>query len=213
MSPIFSLLDDFIQKMSNPVYGMGENEDYAIKFGQLISNSEVIQTLEAEAKNLSSVDELSPYSWLWLLRWCRSRKIMLDANLLLELMKQWESIAVQALIIQVAISESGETPFEANSIENFPNEWLRKLLIMSIEVSAGRIEKIYKQETLINISFAQTLLFSLIQTDRQIARHAARTLLRHEWLGRQQLLESYRAQLSLLEADTRTLWIQQFGQG
>lgn len=102
MSEVLTLASDFIDKMSNPSYGIHVNEDYSLRFAKLIENNEFVGPLVTEIRRLRDVNTFSPYGWLWILNWARSKRINLNSTLLLDLTEKWSSISMQALVIEVA---------------------------------------------------------------------------------------------------------------
>src|SRR4026208_239719 len=102
MSDVLALSSDFIERMSNPAYGVSVNEDYSIRFGKMLTSDGFDDMLQHEARRLRNVDTLSSHGWLWLLDWAKSRNISLDDELLLDLTERWSSVFMQVSVIDLA---------------------------------------------------------------------------------------------------------------
>lgn len=214
MSPLFYLASDFIDRMTNPRYGTRENEEYTLKFAELLRDEGSDRILREEAGRISDVNTLTPYGWIWLLNWVRSAKIRLDEDLLSGLIEQWHSPIVMALIIDVATQASQqERSLRVLNIYQLGNEWLRALLTKCVTIpeneggegdsSNGKSEG-YREAP--DMSFAQNVLVALLQSGSIVSLNAAAAFLWHRWTGQGRLLEFFYQRLALLDEETRVLW-------
>jgi hypothetical protein len=197
MSPLFYLGSDFIDRMTNPRYGARENEEYALKFAELLKDEVAGRLLREEAEKISDVNTLPLYGWIWLLNWARSAEIKLNANLLSGLMEQWQSPVVMALIIDVATQpgQDGRSR-RVPDIDQLGNEWLRTLLEKCVVVPENEE------------SFAQNVLIALLQSGTDVSLDGAAALLQHRWTGGRRILEFFYQRLALVDEDTQAVWIQ-----
>ena len=101
MSEVLTLASEFIDRMSNPAYGIHINEEYSLRFANLLKSNEFEHRLEREVERINDTDTLSPYGWLWLLGWVKSRNVVLDDELLLRLTEKWASISMQVSAIEL----------------------------------------------------------------------------------------------------------------
>ena len=106
MSHVLALASEFIERMSNPAYGIKENEDYALRFGTLFKSEGFEDMLREEIAQINDTKILSPHGWLWLLSWARSKNVSLNDSLLLDLCKSQSSVFMQVLTIDVATRKS-----------------------------------------------------------------------------------------------------------
>jgi hypothetical protein len=211
MSPFFTLAYDFIERMSNPAYGIRVNEDHALRFATLLESEGGITRLENEAKELSSSDSLTPHGWLWLLTWTRAQRIELNQELLLTLADTWSSVFMQVLVIDVATMSAEERPRERGrvpvSLSNISNTFLRELLQRVTHI--GDLES---RREVIPTQRAENTLVALLQIDRDVTIAAASSLLHHEWRGKSALLEFYRTLRNGFDEDIAKIWDDRLGQ-
>ena len=223
MTEILTLAADFIERMSNPAYGVAVNEEYSLRFAQLLERERVAGLLNSEAREERDVNALTAHGWLWFLNWARGNDLEVNGDLLLDLSDRYSSVFMQVLIIDVATRnvESVRTGGVA-TVDDFGNDWLRALMIRSIrqepqpEVEEKRPfdgqERVERnEERPVRTGRAETSLLALLQVDRPITINAAATLLRHPWAGRDQLANFYRWRVSDLEAESREMWEERLG--
>lgn len=220
MSDLLFLASDYIERMANPVYGTSVNEDYALKFGTLLSKEGFEARLNEEIRTLTDRDALTSYGWLWLLSWVKSKDIELNEELLVELYEEWSSVLVRAEILDLATRNVDyvERLLPSLSIEQFPNSFLSRIMMRAIrpqeveettqpESQEWRsTEELPIQEDQPSTALAESTLVALIQVDTPITIDAARVLLTHKWDGHQQLLEFFWAIYEALDPETHDEW-------
>ena len=67
MSGVLALVDDFIERMSNPAYGLSVNEEYAQRLSDAFAREGDRALLMAEVRRLEGVGALSMATWAWIL--------------------------------------------------------------------------------------------------------------------------------------------------
>lgn len=105
MSGILRLANEFIERMMNPAYGQVINDEYSMMLGDLLADGEDVERLLSEAHRLSRVDELSAYTWTWLLT-LPGTENQLSKELLLELGQQFQAPAFRVAVIDCALRGS-----------------------------------------------------------------------------------------------------------
>ena len=132
MKSILVLASDFLERMSNPAYGARLNEEYALRFAQLLEGErgELESRLGSEIRLLDDPEALTPHAWLWLISWARAKGVALDPKLALDLFSRWSSTALRAAIVEVATqSWEGDRRTAEPTIVEFPDRWLHSLLV------------------------------------------------------------------------------------
>ena len=205
MSGLLELARDYIERMSNPVYGLATNEEYSLRFGQLLRSEGFASQLRDDIRRLRDIDALTSYGWLWLLGWAKSRRIELSEDLLFELYSKWSSVFVKAEIIETATM--GATHAERSpmrrTLPQFPNRFLARLLSSATTSRDDAAEDVAPTE-----GEAAALLVALLQVASPLALEAASALLHHEWVGHISLVNAYWNLVDTLDADTREEWLQ-----
>lgn len=211
MSEILKLASEFIEHMSNPAYGILENEEYAMRFASLLTSEGFEEMLSREVPKLKDPGSLSPHGWFWLLNWARSKKLEFNDFLLLDLSEKLSSVFMQVILIDVATigwdywyrDEVHVTPIEA-----FDHPWLNKLLQGTTEIHE---REFFKPPNLgrgeIDIRRSEIVLVALMQVGSAITIDAARSLLNHKWQGQEQLVEFFWSLCNELDEETRKEWI------
>jgi hypothetical protein len=135
MTALLTLASEFIERMSNPAYGVLVNEDYTIRFAELFdSDGKFERTLKREAKSLTSTDALTPHGWMWLLAWARSQRLALNQTLLLEITDKWTSVSMQSLAIEIATqSVRWKRHAHIPTLYEFEHPFLRELLGRAVQ--------------------------------------------------------------------------------
>jgi hypothetical protein len=216
MSEILTLAADFIDRMSNPAHGIAVNEEYSLRFAQLLGQERTFSILRDEAARVRDVNTLSAHGWFWFLNWARGHELELNGELLLDLSDRWASVFMQVLIIDVATRNRRMRELgQARHVAEFQDEWLRQLLTRSViqeqrpperrnEPEEGHSE----EQVPVRMGRAETTLLALLQVGSDLTLAAAATLLAHPWPGRGRLREYYEWRLSDLEPETRAAWEQ-----
>lgn len=214
MNAFFTIAADFIDRMANPAHGVLVNQDYSIKFAELLDAEEdsLRSNLHREAKILDDAGVLTANGWLWFLTWARSESIPLRKDLLLRITQKWSSVFIQTLAIEIALENAEWSDKRASqSLFQFQNSFLRKLLIDAVKieepekgVDIDHPRTPHRDEPRMNR--VQSVLVSLLQIDSPITDSAAAALLRHEWRGQKQLLEFYESLMSGFDPDMREEW-------
>ena len=203
MSDVLTLASDFIDRMSNPGYGIRVNEDYSLRFANLLSSEGFDRLIQAEAGRLSDVNALSPHGWLWLLGWARAKDVSLNDKLLLDLAERWSNVFMQVSVIELATQRSDwDQRAEVTSLENFDHAWLRELMRRCTKWS--NMEQVKPEDY---TGRSERCLIALLQVGRDITLDAASSLLNHHWLGQATLLKFFWLRCDLLDEETRSIWI------
>jgi hypothetical protein len=215
MNALLTLASEFIERMSNPAYGVLVNEDYAIRFAEVLDSegSTFERTLKREAKSLTSTDALTAHGWMWLLSWARSRRLTLSNKLLLEITDKWTSVPMQSLAIEIATQTARwRQKAHVPSIYEFEHPFLRELLRRAVEPrrDESRDQVRIKDETPqlreIRTDRAESTLVALINVESNITLDAAAALLNHPWEGQHTLLFFYEYLQAGLDPETQKEW-------
>jgi hypothetical protein len=217
MSGLLSLARDYIERMANPVYGLAMNEEYSLRFAQLLETEGFESSLRREIEALHDADELTSNGWLWLFGWAKTRQIELEQELLLDLFNEWSSIVARCAIVDVAIHQYRPEVRMSRDLPlgEFPHPMLARMLRDATEVTEAREERIdrpssqlvYRRPTI----RAEDLLMVLLQVDDPITIAAASTLLRHRWEGHEQLNTYLRELATTWDNETRGVWSDALG--
>ncbi len=203
MSHILTLASDFIERMSNPAYGIKVNEDYSLRFATLLSSEGFDKMLREEAKEVTNPDTLTPHGWLWLLGWARSKDIELNPKLLLHLTQHWSSVFMQVLAIELATRRvEWERPNQTMSLEDFRNSWLKSLMYDCVAID----KKVHDEQNEIHTGQAENVLIALMQIGSDVTLDAASTLLNHNWPGQAKLLKFFWLRIEGLDEKTQKNW-------
>lgn len=204
MSQVLALASDFIERMSNPTYGISVNEDYSLRFAALLSSKGFDDLLRREIAQLRDPETLSPHSWLWLLSWARSKEISLDEKLLLHLTENLSSIFMQVATIDLATRRTDWMRRKSvASLQEFDHPWLSKLLRRCTEIHGKQDTKHVHVDT----RRSETVLIALMQVGSDITLDAASTLLNHPWIGQSVLLQFFWSLCNELDDETRDTWV------
>ncbi|WP_328323934.1 hypothetical protein OHA70_31990 [Kribbella sp. NBC_00382] len=214
MSGILRLANEFIERMMNPAYGQVINDEYSMMLGDLLADGEDVERLLSEAHRLSRVDELSAYTWTWLLT-LPGTENQLSKELLLELGQQFQAPAFRVAVIDCALRGSyrlaeGEGPHfdRVPTLDEIENPWLARLVLSTLpsvpdeapDAGAGTVDSSAYQD-------AENLLVALLTVDWQDCRLAAVALLNHEWAGRRELLSFFRSRTTAMDEESRARWL------
>ena len=189
MSGMLSLARDYMERMANPVYGFAVNEDYSLRFAQLLETEGFESSLRREIEELRDTEELTSNGWLWLIGWAKARRIELEEELLLDLFNEWSNISARCAIVDLAIHQYRPEVERSRvfPLGEFPHPFLARILRRATEVPAGQEARIDRPMPhpayWRSASRAEDLLVVLLQVDDPITIAAAATLLRHGWEG------------------------------
>jgi len=204
MSQVLALASEFIERMSNPAYGIRENEDYTMRFGALLASEGFDTMLRREVAQIKDPDSLSPHGWLWLLSWARSNEIPFDERLLLHLTENLSSVFMQVAAIDVATRRADWMPRKTVAqLHEFDHPWLAELLRRCTEVHR---EKDTGHDH-VDTRRSETVLIALMQVGSDITLDAASALLNHSWIGQSLLVEFFWSLCSELDDETRERWV------
>jgi hypothetical protein len=213
MSPLFTLVSDYIERMSNPIFGVAVNEDYTARFADLLGEQRMIPQLLEEAKNITDINTFTIHGWNWLLSWCLSDdQNYLSEKTLLNLISQWQSVSMMSKIIRVATLDASTPGKASRAIDEFPDQWLRELLQVCLYPNPGPDVKNYPEEKRgPNITFCLAVVLALMQVGTDLTIMAAATLLHSKWEGYDELLLRFNSRVELLDAETQVLWRDRLG--
>lgn len=213
MSTFLTIASDFIDRMSNPAYGVLVNEEYALRFAELLAEEGELQhTLRREAERLTNVHTLTAHGWVWFLGWAQSEGVRLSDNLLLEITERWTNVLIQSLAIETAVQDvEWERAANTALLVEFPNDFLRHLMIRAVE-PPRRIPKegmgpdALRHPDHIRTDRAEAVFVALLDVELDITLDAASALLNHRWEGQEELLQHYRHLASGVDPETRQQW-------
>jgi hypothetical protein len=204
MSHILTLASDFIERMSNPAYGIRENEEYSLRLGALLSSDGFDRMLIDEIKEITNPAALTPHGWLWLLNWARAREVRLNEKLLLQLSESFSSVFMQVAVIDIGTAHADwQSKNSVTSLKEFKHSWLSALLNRCVDVHEEKETKYHHIDT----RRSETVLVALMQVGRDITLDAASTLLNHRWFGQKQLVKFFWSICDELDTETHDIWI------
>ncbi len=203
MSHVLTLASVFIERMSNPAYGIKENEDYSFRLGDLLKSKDFESMLNEEITQISNPETLSPHGWLWLLSWARAKKISLDNSLLLDLCMSQSSVFMQVSIIDVATrqSEWEQMPNDIH-LKEFKHKWLANLMHRCTDVHHEKESEFEYIDT----RRSEMILVALMQVGSDITIDAAKALLHHQWIGHNSLDKYFRSLCGEMDEETKNIW-------
>jgi hypothetical protein len=205
MTDFFVLAADYIEKMSNPAYGVVQNDDYALRFGKLLDSEGFLLRLRREVERLDDPDVLTSHGWLWLLGWTRANGLRLDQALMRRLFHRWTSPFLKVAVLDVATRRDDSRRQRSHRVplDAFPHPLLRHLLLDSVVSPSEELQQPEASE----FTEPAVLLVALLQTGTPLSIDAASSLLRYEWTGQRALLESFWQLCDTLDDDTRSVWL------
>jgi len=213
MTEILSLAADFIERMSNPAYGLAVNEEYSFRFAHLSDDDGVDGLLRHEAERVRDAGALSAHGWIWFLNWARANDVALGGDLLLDLMDRWASVFMHVVIIDAA-TRYAQWPERRRGVfhpAEFPDDWLRETMMRALRQERPEIGEKNRDLALEppRTERAENLLIALMQVDRPITQDAAAALVNHSWAGQPRLAEFLLSRLKPMDRETRRLWAKQ----
>ena len=135
MSGLLTLARDYLDRMANPVYGFATNEDYALRFAQLLGTDGFEDRLRNEIQELRDREAFTSNGWLWLIGWARSRRIDLSEDLLLELFWEWSSVPARCAVVDLATYRFEKDLRADVTLGDFPNRFLAVIMRDATEIS------------------------------------------------------------------------------
>jgi hypothetical protein len=215
---LIELEAEFFDRMANPVYGAQVNDEYALRFAQLI-DTEATYRMAQEVRQVRSVSALTPSGWSWLLGWVRTQpEAELNPTVLQELCERWESATFKAEVIRTALSRSDrpvspdrDTGYQSD-IDALPDPWLRDLLFRSMrpentEQSDAEPNDPGRAEPPLHSRHVYSLLMALILVDTEESLDAAAALLKYPWPGHESLVTAFWGRVNALEEEAQAVWI------
>jgi hypothetical protein len=215
MSTLIRLASDFIEKMNNPSYGPLINEEYSLRFTQLIGEEGFSQLIKSEIELIRDPDELNSYGWLWLINWCKVNDVRIPERLSMQLMSRWSNVFMQAAIIDLFTNTDKEPKIEySDNQPRISNKWISQIVENSTStIGKSDTEKEFDKEKPFNIVSAQNLLIALLQVGNRASIVGAQYLLEYNWPGKDRLQFFFSQRLERLDEETRKAWIQQINPG
>ncbi len=210
MSTVLALARDFIERMSNPVFGLSVNEEYSLEFGQLLQSEEFAEQLRQDIQSLERPGEMSSHAWMWLIGWARSNRVTLRDNLLVELFDQWSSVFVKATILDLITTKSRESlRSERDRRRNVSeNPVIAEIVARAVAYGpSGEGEQLNAPGIVAPLGRAEAALIALLQVGRPVTLQAAHGLLQRDWPGQERLLEFFWSLVDSLEEETRAVWL------
>jgi hypothetical protein len=224
MSNILALAEDFLERMSNPAYGIGVNEEYAMKFARLLEDEQFEGQLNQQISDVNDADALTSHAWLWVIGWAKSQGVVVQEHVLIELFERWSNVAVKASIIDLVMDglEERQVPDPEVALSEFPVRFFAGVMRNAVEIPERPSLEWRREnepfdyppemeEPQPSLARAEGLLVALLQVGVPMTLAAASVLLRHGWRGQKQLGEFYESLLARLEPDTREEWERRIG--
>jgi len=190
--------------MSNPAYGQALNEEYSLKFGEMLKTEEFTLLFLKEIERIDNVDHLTPNGWLWLLNWSRAQDVQLQTDVLLKLSWKFSSAFMQVAIIDAATFKAEETTNRNyRSIRGFESRFIRELLSEATS-KEYHSDKHQQQSNITRRS--ETILTALMQIGNDLTLAAARELLNHDWIGKEMLNDYFEVLCQGVDTETASWW-------
>jgi len=214
MSNLLILARDYIDRMANPSYGFAINEDYSLRFAQLLGTEGFDGSLREEITGLRDKDALTSNGWLWLIRWARSRRIEMQETLLLDLFEEWTSVPARCAIVDLVTYRSEFQEAQRDfAIGEFPDRFLDQIMIAATAIRNTK-ENLKEDdqgrpEAEPRTARAEAALVVFLQIGTPLTLAAASALLRHRWRGHDQLTDYLLELAGTLDAETRDVWSRQ----
>jgi hypothetical protein len=201
--------------MVNPAYGFATNEDYSLRFANLLGRDGFEGSLREEIQGIRDKEALTSNGWLWLMRWARSRQIAMQEDLLLELFEEWSSVPARCAIVDLATYGFEPQTRSAATVSDFPNRFLARIMNRATEIKREDLQGDDRSRPELGrlTARAESVMVVLIQVGTPLTLMAASALVRHQWQGREQLLEFLRALAGTLDRETRDVWSEQLDFG
>ncbi|MGO8893797.1 MAG: hypothetical protein ACLP8X_09135 [Streptosporangiaceae bacterium] len=108
MKALLAIAESFLDRMTNPLYGTEVNEEYSLRFNQLLAEDPAFAASFAElALEPDDVDSLPACAWPWYLQWRCERADPPPAEFLDALFEATDDPAIQMAVMISALSDSG----------------------------------------------------------------------------------------------------------
>jgi hypothetical protein len=216
---LLAIAESFIDRMTNPRYGPAANEEYALRFTEVLNGD---PGFAAELANLSldpeDIDSLPACAWPWYLEWRRLEDAPPPpANFLDVLFAATDDPAIRLAVVQSALSER----VADSSPDNFPDAAPDRVSEFSASTEErGAIRSRWLRSQAARLTHAgepaQTLpdAIELATYLLQIGdSDSLASLLSLPWPGRAALLDAIGGQLAdaNLEPETAAAWRSRLG--
>jgi hypothetical protein len=211
MSELLTLARDYIDRMANPSYGYVTNEDYSLRFAQLLTREGFESSLRDEIRASRDTDALTSNGWLWLIQWARTRQIEMDEDLLLGLFEEWSSLPARCAIVDLATYKSELRPGPDSQLSEFPHRFLARIMRAATQTEDLKRKDRPLPERLRLTARAESVLVVFLQVGTPLTLAAATALLRYRWQGHDELSEYLILLAETLDPETRKVWGQRLG--
>jgi hypothetical protein len=197
--------------MVNPSYGYATNEDYSLRFAQLLTREGFESSLRDEIRASHDADALTSNGWLWLIQWARTRRIEMDEDLLLNLFEEWSSLPARCAIVDLATYNSEFKPRPDTQLSEFPHRFLGRLMRGATQTDDLEKKDRRSSERLRLTARAESVLLVFLQVGTPLTLAAATALLRYRWQGHDELSEYLSLLAETVDPETRDVWGRQLG--
>ncbi len=211
MSELLTLARDYIDRMANPSYGYATNEDYSLRFAQLLTREGFESSLRDEIRASRDTDALTSNGWLWLIQWARTRRNEMDEDLLLGLFEEWSSLPARCAIVDLATYNSELKPRPNTLLSEFPHPFLARIMKGATQTEDFERKDRPRPERLRLTVRAESVLVVFLQVGNPLTLPAATALLRYQWQGHDELSEYLLLLAETLDPETRDVWGRQLG--
>lgn len=183
MTVPLALLADFIEKLTEPRFGLATNETYAARLTtELDADPEFAAEFANYALRPADVPALSLGGWLWYLAWRRQRSYRPpDGGFLDALYDSSAEPIVRFQVVLESVRHPSVTAALRDNSSKVPASWLTNRI--------GRLTDSHESEAGAAVAEAQELALYLIQLGDPVSRAALASLLRERWLGQGSLIE------------------------
>jgi hypothetical protein len=197
MTSLLRLAAESLDRVSNPAFGRGANEQAGERLAQAWDDDFDVR-LRQEASQLRHASELPPHAWLWLFDWARSSDVDLDRELLFELCEQWSVASFQTVVIRHVI-RTQYRGWQAPSPRLPREDWLAGLVRRATATDDRLPGSRHSRH-------AESLLMALLQVGDAPAIDAAQLLLNTAWTQQDELAAFFAGWLQTLESEERGVW-------
>jgi hypothetical protein len=151
MSTILHLTSDFIERMCDPAFGLDTNETYAMRYAKASESpgfdermDEAIQTLtatsriskhsnEGEVMSTENTGIFSMHGWLWVLRRAQLRKLKMNEDLMLNLIKNFPSILIASVVVETMSRAHADSDIMKAAKDIKASAWFLRLVEWATE--------------------------------------------------------------------------------
>lgn len=111
MNGLLAIAEAFLERMTNPLYGNEVNDQYTLRFNQLLAEDrQFASSFASMPLGPEDVDSLPVCAWPWYLQWRMERAAPPSADFLDALYESTEDPAVRLTVTQSALSERPAAP-------------------------------------------------------------------------------------------------------